>query len=113
MLTNQEIAKIVSEFSWYPGWTFDVYEHQFEGLRIRIIGRHVEDSYNPGKYVDLGIDDFLPPFETRKQLRDWIIWRLERINSHEAREWFLDNGERVYDPHDSDELEEVGRKIDG
>jgi hypothetical protein len=30
---------------------------------------------------------------------EWLLWRTQRIESHECREWFKVDGEPLHDPH--------------
>lgn len=97
MLSTQEIREHLASVSYRPGWEFAVQEH-IEGLQLRIRA-DLEDSYNPGKMVELGIDTFIPPIPDVAYLKQWLLWRLKRIEIHEACEWFKWDGEIVLDPH--------------
>jgi hypothetical protein len=89
-----EVAKVV----YRPGWTFTVEERGFEDPWLRVIAP-VMNAYRPEELVDLGIDSPIPPMADVDALHRWLIWRLERVESHEAREWFRVDGVVLFDPH--------------
>lgn len=97
-MTEAEIRDALAAVEWYPGWIFHVERTQFEGLRIWIVGT-VPDARHPGEEIQLRIESYLPPFTSDKQLYDWLLWRLCRIATHEAREFFRVNSEIYSDPH--------------
>jgi hypothetical protein len=98
VLTVQEIRFLLGNVTHKPGWEFEIHESEFEGPFIRILIA-VEDSYNPGETVTLGINTFMPPIPDKDYLLTWLRWRIDRIESHETREFLKCNGEVVWDPH--------------
>jgi hypothetical protein len=75
------------------------YNDQWEGQKIRIKAV-VPDAYDPDRTVTLGIDSFLPPLQDEWDLRRWLMWRIQRIESHEMREFFFRlDGQILWDPH--------------
>jgi hypothetical protein len=98
MLPLEDIRAHLGRITYRPGWTFEAYEDEHEGYKLRILAP-VENSYRPGETVDLGIDSFLPPLETTHELETWLAWRLRRIESHESREWLRRDGQLISDPH--------------
>lgn len=83
-----------------PGWRFEVYEDAYEGPHLRI-RTDVEDAFHPGTMVELRIESPLPPnLRTADDVDEWVLWRLERIASHEVREWLRRDGVQVSNPHE-------------
>jgi hypothetical protein len=99
VLSTEAIRGEVRWLTYRPGWTFDVGEKGFEDPWLRITAVGVPDAQNPGQSIDLGIDSPIPPMADFDQLHRWLIWRLERVESHEAREFFKVNGVTLFDPH--------------
>lgn len=87
MLGIDDLRRVLSECTYRTGWSFSIYEHPFEGYHLRILAP-VEDSYHPGQTIDLGINSPIPPMHSEQAFEQWLAWRLNRIESHEAREWF-------------------------
>lgn len=98
MLSVASIEQILAEVSYRPGWTFSVFETEFEGPHVRIEAP-VVNGYRDGETVDLGINSPLPPFASEAELLRWLSWRLRRIEAHESREFLRYRGELVSDPH--------------
>jgi hypothetical protein len=98
MLSTAQIASHLERITYRPGWTITAQDDEWEGQQIRIVAP-VPNSYRPGQTVDLGITSFLPPMQTTADLERWLIWRLARIENHEAREFFRVDGHIRYDPH--------------
>ena len=73
-------------------------EDPWEGPFVRFVGP-VDDSYNPGSTIDLGISSWLPPMVTTDQLDLWVQWRLWRVEGHESREYLMRGGVPLFDPH--------------
>lgn len=105
MLTIDQIKEHLRLITYRPGWTIEAYQGSWEGIHIRIVAPKVEDSYNPGEFVDLGITSHLPPMQNFHQLETWLAWRLNRIETHEMREWLKFGGVPIFNPH-SDGAEE-------
>lgn len=101
MLSTAEITSEVAKVTYRPGWSLHVYEAGFEDPWLLVLARDVPDSYHPGQTIDLGIRSPIPPMESVDQLRRWLIWRLGRVESHEAREWLQVDGHPIFDPHKS------------
>jgi hypothetical protein len=76
----------VARLSYKPGWTFEVIATEHEGPHLHI-NCTMADSTDPNVRLVLNIISPLPPMRFTWQLDDWLIWRLERIESHEVREW--------------------------
>lgn len=94
-----ELRDFFAEISYRPGWSFTVRPHDHEGPHLHI-DVSMADSTNPAHMVPLNIISPLPPVRHVWQLEDWLIWRLERIESHEVREWLQRGGKPIRNPHD-------------
>lgn len=99
MLSTAEITERVRQYRYRPGWFLTVVETGFEDPWLRVLATGVMNSYDPQSPIDLGINSPIPPMETVDQLDRWIVWRLQRIESHEAREWLQVDGRPLFDPH--------------
>lgn len=102
-MSTEEIRAEVARVSYRPGWTFTVEERGFEDPWLRIVAP-VPNAYDPAQTIDLGIDSPLPPMADTDQLHSWLIWRICRIETHEAREFFKIDGFVQFDPHRQREL---------
>lgn len=104
MISTHEIQQhLRHQLSWKPGWTIEVRETRWEGPEIFICGAE-PDTDGMGEMIDLGVNSYLPPFDTLGQFEAWLQRRLDRIAIHESHEWFKRNGKTVFDPHgDPDE----------
>lgn len=98
------IQTYLQRVTYRPGWTIVAYSDPWEGVIIRIVGS-VENSYDPGHFIDLGVVSYLPPVQTVDELSQWLAWRLGRIENHEMREWLKCDGKPIYDPHAEDGAE--------
>lgn len=97
-MTAEQVRRQMASYTYRPRWTFELIEGHCEGLQTRMVGP-VEDSYHPGRTIDLGINDWLPPLATPDDLDRWMAYRCQRIEIHESREWLRRNGVLVNDPH--------------
>lgn len=93
-----------------PGWTFTLYQGDFEGPHLRIRA-DVENSYRPGQTVALDIHSPVPlaVIADGPALLRYLAWRLQIVESHEMREWLKLDGVVVFDPHAPD----VNRDLPG
>ncbi len=98
MLTYAEVGEVVAQVTYRPGWRLETYEDPHEGLAIAIVAE-VEDAYHPGQTVELDIHSYIPPMRDRQAVLDWLLWRLERIASHEVREFARFDGQLIAGPH--------------
>lgn len=98
MLTPAQLRVILSNISYRPNWEFSLIEGDPEGPKLRILAT-VENSYQPGKMLDLGISTYIPPCRDEQAFLDFLAYRLGRVEIHEAREWLRYKGELVDDPH--------------
>lgn len=100
MLTIEQIRAEVARVAYRPGWTFVVEERGFEDPWLRIIAP-VPNAYDPAQAIDLGIDSPVPPMADADALHRWLMWRLCRVETHEAREFYKVDGFVQFDPHRS------------
>lgn len=98
MLSTDAINAELARLTYKHGWVFKAYDDQWEGKKIRIEAE-VPDAYDPDRTITLGIDSFLPPLCDEWDVRRWLIWRILRIENHEAREFFRLDGQVLWDPH--------------
>lgn len=107
-LQLNELRSILDRVQYKPGWEMSVYDTEFQDLYWSVQAR-VENSYQPGEYVDLRIKSALPPFYSEREFIYWLRWRLAGIEVHECHEWFRwTNGKAVFDPHREGVDEPVG-----
>lgn len=98
LLTTEQIRAHLGRLTYKPGWSFEVRDAAWEGPFVRILVE-VEDSYSPGATTILGINSFIPAVTSPEALEHWLLQRIIRIESHEAREFFKRDGQVVFDPH--------------
>lgn len=98
VLTVAEMAAHLERLTYRPGWTFEVYEGRYEGPHL-VIRADVPNAYQPDQTTMLDIHSMLPPMRDVGQFEEWLLWRLQRIEVHEACEWFRRDGRPVVDPH--------------
>jgi hypothetical protein len=98
MLSAAEVRDVVETLTYRPGWAMSLYLDPHEGLHVAIEAE-VDDAYHPGQMIHLDIHSALPPFADEDAVEQWMLWRLERIGSHEVREWLRRDGRIVSDPH--------------
>lgn len=98
MLTTSRLRKHLQRLSYKPGFVFEVYDGRHEGQHL-VIRATVENSYRPGETVELDIHSPLPPMPSVDYFEAWLLWRLQRIEVHEAMEWFKRDRAPVCDPH--------------
>lgn len=97
MLTNAEIEAYLNRVQ-YKDWRLELHETEWEGPFLRILIED-DDNFTPGEKITLGINSIFPPFRSEEDLSLWLMKRIIRIESHEARERFLLDGEIVFSPH--------------
>lgn len=99
MLTSDQIRAALSLRTYKEGWRWELHQDPYEGPYIRFLV-DVPDALNGDQPTTLGINSWLPPMQTLEQLDHWMIWRIGRIENHEAREFYQDHaGHPVFDPH--------------
>lgn len=86
--------------SYKPGWSIVFRMGRFEGhhATIRAV---LPDAYDPDKTTSLVVECFLSPNDvaTEESLMAWLVYRLARLETHEAREFLRLDGVPLFDPH--------------
>lgn len=98
-LTAADLRAALAAVTYRDGWSFTLAESRHEGPLLRITVAGEPDSRHPGATVDLGIDTYVPPFRDVPAFLDWLLWRLQRVASHEVREFLCYRGALISDPH--------------
>lgn len=98
MLTTAELQDIAGHVTYRPGWSIRVRDGRYEGQHV-VITTVVPDAYDPARQVELDVHSPLPPMRDRTAFLDWLLWRVQRVESHEAREWLRVDGQCWSDPH--------------
>lgn len=100
MLTVDQMREHLADVK-YTNARFEIHHTTWEGPYIRILYA-LDDNFNPGEKITLGINSFLPPFRETKDFDLWLQWRMWRIEGHEARERFVVEGRTPFNPHAED-----------
>lgn len=95
------VSEEMDKITYKPGWSWSLYETPWEGWWISI-RLEVIDSRHPDEVQVQNIRSPLPPFQTISQVHVWMLWRLMRIEVHEAREFYRVDGVLYDDPHAED-----------
>lgn len=98
VLSTARLQGILDRVQYKPGWDFAVYDGRHEGQHV-VITTVVPDAYDLTKTVTLDVHSMLPPMLTEGQFLAWLLWRLKRIEVHEAREFFRVDDQVWDDPH--------------
>lgn len=97
-LTLEQLRDEIARVSYRDGWTFEVRRTRWEGP-VLVVRTRQPDSRADDEDVDLGIVSHIPPMPTSGDFRLWLLWRVLRIASHEAREFLRYDGVPIDDPH--------------
>ncbi len=97
MLTTPELQELAGRVQYRPGWTFSVYQHRFEGQAL-LIHMSVLDSQT-GEPALIPVPTFIPPIPDETYFWSWLLYRLQRLESHEGRECFRVDGRMWSNPH--------------
>lgn len=97
MLSTRELQAHLERLSYKPGWEFIVYEGAWEGQHLAITVE-LPDSATDGT-ITLDVHSALPPMPSLNYFERWLCWRICRIETHEAREFFKRDGWSVFNPH--------------
>lgn len=104
MLNLVDMQLALSHVKYKDGWTLEVYQGRWEGPHM-IISVEVPDS-TTGETTCLNIHSMVPPCENVDQFLYWVLWRIVRIEIHEAREFFKYYDHVWDDPHASNANED-------
>lgn len=104
-LDIDSVKTFLEGVTYKKGWEFEVYDNPFDGIYIQIRTEvpnayYVEGGDSP-KTVPLRINSPVPTvaLESYRHLGDWLLWRIIRVETHEAMEFFKVDGYMLYDPH--------------
>lgn len=99
------LARLVDQLEYRPGWTFDlrdlVRDPGSEGLTLTITTRGY-DSYHPDRGENYRVNHYSPVPPATYKLEDWRRWLFDRlvdVETHEAAEFFVVDGDRPYAPN--------------
>ena len=103
-MKHEQVNQVLGQITYKPGWTleWEIYEnmHPFGQLQIRW-HMYVPDRDNPTKMVFFTSAWVIPHWDTLDKeglVRE--VWRLtQRVELHEAGEFFMYGAERPFDPH--------------
>lgn len=98
MLTIDELRSELNKVTYRPGWKFTLYPHPYEGMWLSIMAE-LPDAHHPGKTTVVNIKTAVPPIPDVTYFHEWLLHRLIRVESHEAREFYRVGGETFRDPH--------------
>lgn len=104
ILDHAQLAAVLAEVTYRPGWTLSLYADPFEGPVFRVCA-DVPDTYHPGQTVQVRINSRVPWQTSRDGFLLWLLWRLDQVERHECREFFKVCGRPWFDPHDPIEPE--------
>lgn len=107
-LTPLQIAVILRDVSYKPGFMFSTFTHPVEGFCLTIEFT-VPNSYRQGERQTQRVNVPVPPIVSAEHFHDWLNWRLDRIDDHERVEFYKVSGEMRCDPH-SESYWELGRQ---
>jgi hypothetical protein len=99
MLDLAEVNFLLSRITYMDGYHLFAKRDPFEGIYVRIVV-HTDDA-STGEPTVLGINTYLSPNDLQgvDTMLTWLQWRLQRIASHEVREFLRIDGELFSDPH--------------
>ena len=97
-LTVPDLQALLDVVTYKPGWRFELYDGRMEGPHVAI-WTQVLDAYDPETTTVLDVHSMLPPMRSAEQFYDWLLWRICRIETHEAREFLRVAGAVYDDPH--------------
>lgn len=98
MLDVAILRHLVAHVTYKPGWTLAIHDGRFEGPWL-CVRAELPDAYHPDQTTVVDIDTPIPPMTTPMDFLNWVDHRLDRIESHERREWFKVGGIALHDPH--------------
>lgn len=96
-LTLGEMQQLLEKFTYKPGWVFTLWMDKHEGIKMEI-WHTVPCSYSGESRVQ-SIKTFVPPIHSEEDFWDYLLYRLNRIENHEMREFFRVGGYPIFDPH--------------
>lgn len=100
-VSPEEIKAHLAKITYKPGWRIWLMEDVLTDLpTLLAIDFEVEDTYNPGNIVKIGMREKLRlPIMSLEQFEHQVLDAIDRAERHETREWFKVDGVMKYDPH--------------
>ncbi len=99
MLSSQDIRAALAAVTYKPHYAFHFTESR-EGWTMWITCSAMPNAYRPDEPFRFEVETFIPRYLADVEaFYDWLAWRLEFLEAHEAREWFRVNGKPWSDPH--------------
>lgn len=120
----EELADLVAKLHYRPDWKFELTDQHDRGQGSRgltfVVVSQGYDTYNPERGETYRVQHFFPvppAAYNRASWRRWILDRLIEIETHEACEFMVVDGERPFAPihapgHDPYVVREVARAED-
>lgn len=99
MLTFEQLQDEIARVTYRDGWTLAVERTRWEGA-VLVVSTRQPDSRADSGFTDLRIVSHIPPMHASGDFRWWLLWRVLRIASHEAREFLRYDGAPIDDPHE-------------
>lgn len=100
MITVDDLTRWLEGVSFAPGWTINAIDTR-EGPAV-VFTKTEANSRTADTDIHLRIIAHVPPhLHTRERFDDWLLWRVERIYLHEAREWLQRDSKPIFDPHET------------
>jgi hypothetical protein len=101
----QILADLVAKLKYRPGWTFDL-EHVDRGqgsagltLSITTMGYNSHHLDEPPRYRVVHYMLVPPAAYNKKSWTQWLLDQCLLVERHEACEFFVIGGERIFAPH--------------
>jgi hypothetical protein len=99
MLTLPELVDALDVVTYKPEWSLVVRElDPHQGPFLSLVA-DLPNSADPTVTVPLRIHSPIPPMRDVPAFYEWLLWRLARVELHEALEWFQVHGKPWRDPH--------------
>lgn len=99
VLDLDELRAELDQVTYWPEYRFRLYQHPHEGIWICITADLPDALNQPGERTTINVRSAVPPIPAANYFHTWLLWRLERIGSHECREGYRVAGQLVFDPH--------------
>lgn len=101
MLTIDALRTELARITYKPGWRLILFPHPWEGIWLSIRAE-LPDADWPTRTTVLNINTAVPPIPNTAYFREWLAYRLSRVEIHELREHLRLDGVKLYDPHAAD-----------
>lgn len=93
-LDVEPLRNILRQFTYKPGWTFNIRDDM---LAIRLLA---PDTDNVENIISVNNEVVIPRFVDERFPWDrWLLDQIMNVERHEAQEFFKINGVKVFDPH--------------